>query len=535
MSTDHRLMDTEGGQIRQAIIYARVSDPKQKTQGHGLTSQETRCREYAALRGYRVIETFNDDFTGGRADRPGMEAMLGFLRKNRSKRLVVIIDDISRLARGVTAHWELRESIARAGGELVSPSIEFGEDSDSKLIENMLASVSQHQREKNAEQVKNRMRARAQNGYWGFWAPRGYTYEAKRGEGKVLVRDEPLASVVQEALEGYASGRFQTPAEVKRFLETQPAFPKDLPGGKIRHQRISDLLRQPLYAGYIEVPNWNVSLRPARHEGLIDFLTFKKIQERLDTRALAPARKDISADFPLRGFVSCGSCGNPLTAGWSHGKLKQYPYYLCHTRGCPSYKKSIRRADIEGEFETLLTGLRPGPALFKTAVMMFKEVWEHRLTNAAALARSVSEDIAKLEREIGKMVDRVIIADSPALVTAYENRIREMEQDKHVLTENAARFTAKRPGFETAFRTPLSFLANPIKLWNSNALEQKRTVLKLAFASRPQYVRGEGFRTLDMALPFKALADLRMSGNGVVEPRGIEPLTSSLRTTRSPN
>ena len=524
----HSSQPPGGVEPRAALIYARVSDPKQKTQGHGLASQETRCREFAALRGYRVIETFQDDFTGKFASRPAMDDMLAYLRKNRAQRLVVIIDDISRLARGITAHWELRDSIARAGGELVSPSLEFGEDSDSKLIENMLASVSQHQREKNAEQVKNRMRARAQNGYWGFWAPRGYKYEAKPGEGKVLVRDEPLASVVQEALEGYASGRFQTPAEVRRFLETQPAFPKDLPGGGIRHQRISDLLRQPLYAGYIEVPNWNVSLRPARHDGLIDFLTFKKIQERLVARALAPARKDLSADFPLRGFVSCGSCGNPLTAGWSHGKKKQYPYYLCHTRGCVSYKKSIRRADIEGEFAELLTCLRPGPELFKAAVMMFKEVWEHRIANAATLARSVGEDIARLDHEIAKMVDRVVQADSPALIAAYETRIRDMEQNKQVLAEKAAKFTAKKPGFEKAFRTPLSFLANPIKLWNSNQLERKRMVLKLAFASRPQYVRGEGFRTPDMTLPFKALADLSAVGNGMVGPEGLEPPTKRL-------
>ena len=50
--------------------------------------------------------------------------------------------------------------IANAGGFLESPSIEFGEDPDSILVENLLASVSQHQRQKNGEQTKNRMRSR---------------------------------------------------------------------------------------------------------------------------------------------------------------------------------------------------------------------------------------------------------------------------------------------------------------------------------------------------------------------------------------
>ena len=47
----------------------------------------------------------------------------------------------------------MRALVAEAGGKLQSPSLEFGEDSDSRLIENMLASVAQHQREKNTEQV----------------------------------------------------------------------------------------------------------------------------------------------------------------------------------------------------------------------------------------------------------------------------------------------------------------------------------------------------------------------------------------------
>ena len=86
--------------------------------------------------------------------------MLAFVRKNRRDDIVVIIDDISRLARGLQAHLKLRAEIDRAGGTLESPSIEFGDDSDSILVEHLLASVSQHQRQKNGEQARNRMRAR---------------------------------------------------------------------------------------------------------------------------------------------------------------------------------------------------------------------------------------------------------------------------------------------------------------------------------------------------------------------------------------
>lgn len=166
---------------QQAVIYCRVSSPKQVTEGHGLASQETRCREYAKHKGYDVVEVFHDEgITGKLLDRPNMKAMLTYLKKHRTINLVVIIDDISRLARDIETHLRLRASIAATGGKLESPSIEFGDDSDSRLVEHLLASVAAHQREKNAEQVFNRMKARMMNGYSVFNAPVGYRYDNSR-------------------------------------------------------------------------------------------------------------------------------------------------------------------------------------------------------------------------------------------------------------------------------------------------------------------------------------------------------------------
>src|SRR3546814_3845267 len=91
-------------------------------------------------------------------------------------------------------------------------------------MEQLLASVAQHQRQKNGEQARNRMRARMLGGYWVFMAPLGYRYEKSPAGGSILVRDEPVASIIQEGLEGYASGRFNSKAEVKRFFESHAGF-----------------------------------------------------------------------------------------------------------------------------------------------------------------------------------------------------------------------------------------------------------------------------------------------------------------------
>lgn len=507
-------MHYDGGKphnIKKAVIYCRVSSKAQTKRGDGLKSQETRCREYARYRGYDVVQVFTDDLTGQRADRPGLTTMLSFLKADRRNPHVVIIDDLTRFARNVRVHFELRQAIMMAGGILESPSVELRDDADGELHEYILASVSQHQSRKNAEQTLNRMRARCMNGYWVFQPPIGYKYEKRDGHGKVLVRNEPLASIVQEALEGYASGRFDTQVEVKRFLESQPDFPKDLPDGQIRNQRITDILTRVTYAGHMEVPNWNVPLRKGHHEGLISLATFEHIQARLKGGARVPARKDITEDFPLRGFITCGDCCKPLTACWSTSKTgKKHPYYLCYNRDCTSYRKSIPRDRIEGDFAALLHDLRPAPKLFDIVGTMFRTAWDARLAQAETMAASLRRDVARIEKHIEQLVDRIVDSESATAIAAYERRIAALEREKLAADEKLANGPGPRRTFEEMFELAMTFLANPWKLWVSERLEDKRTVLKLTFAKRLPYHRENGFRTPETTIPFNMLGGKNM-------------------------
>lgn len=518
--------DRETG-TRKAVIYRRVSSKKQEERGDGLNSQETRCREYARYKGYEVIETFSDGMSGKFSSRPGMRAMLAFLRQRRKFGTVVIIDDISRFARGIEAHLKLRAELSAAGGRLESPSIEFGEDSDSLLVENLLASVSQHQRQKNGEQVVNRMRARTLNGYWVFQAPIGYRYERSDDHGKVLVRDEPFAGIVQEALEGFACGRLETQMEVARFLGRFAEFPRDARTGEVHSQRVREMLTRPVYAGYVEATGWNVSRRKGRHQGLISFDTFQRIQDRLNGGAKAPARPDINADFPLRGFVLCNDCKNPLTACWSTGRGgTRHPYYLCHTRGCVSCRKSIRRDEVEGAFEQVIRSLRPTPQLFGLAGAMFESAWSQRTSQAQARRQELAKQAAQLDRQIAGLLDRVVEATNTSVIRAYEARIAALEQQKLLVAETLESLGAPVRSFEELFEPAMQFLRNPWKLWDSGQLTLKRMVLRLAFAERIAYCRKSGLRTAKTALPFRLLDGLSCSDVRLVEPNGIEPSTS---------
>ena len=518
--------------VTECLLYVRVSSKAQVKRGHGLKSQETRLREYAKFKGYDVVDVYPDDLTGRVSKRTGMEELLAFIKKHYPKRR--LIDDFTRFARSVRTHEDLRDAIVGAGGILEGPSITFGYDADSRMVEYVLATVSQHQSEKNAEQTVYRMRARVMNGYYVHaQPPRGYRYNKTRTEGKVLIRDEPLATIVQEALEGFASGRFDTQVEVKRFLESQPLYPKDLPDGQIRNQHIKDMLTRATYAGLVEAPKWGVTLRKGRHEGLISISTFEKIQERLTGGAKVPARRDLDADFPLRGAVVCGDCDKPLTACWSKGKTKRHPYYMCFNRDCVSNRKSIRRDVIEGEFEGLLDSLRPTRGLFNIVRAMFKDEWDRQLTQGKNIAAQLRGQVRKIEKQIEGLLDRIVETSSASVVTAYEKRINRLERERLVAQEQLSTVGQPQRPFEEMFELAMQFLSNPQKLWLSDRLEDKRTLLKLTFSERLAYRRGKGFRTPKMALPFKALADFTGGKNEMAHPTGFEPVTSAFGGQRS--
>lgn len=104
---------------RKAVIYIRISTAKQKQEGDGLNSQKRSCLDYARYKGLVVGDEhiFSDIISGKYATRPGMDRMLDFLRQNSSEHYAVIIDDISRLARDIVAHIQIRSEISEAGGQ----------------------------------------------------------------------------------------------------------------------------------------------------------------------------------------------------------------------------------------------------------------------------------------------------------------------------------------------------------------------------------------------------------------------------------
>ena len=508
-----------------ALIYCRVSDKKQKTDGHGLESQEHRCRQYADNEGYVVEAVFPDDHTGGGdfMRRPGMRAMLAYLEAQAGKRYVIIFDDLKRFARDRDFHWKLRKELAERGATPKCLNFNFEDSPEGEFIEAIMAAQGHLEREQNRRQVIQKMTARLEKGYYVFHPPVGYRYEKTKQHGKLLVRDEPVASIIAEALTGFAIGRFRSQVEVKRFLERQPDFPKSGASGYVHPSKVKDMLQRAVYAGCVEAPEWNVSLRKGQHEGLISFETFERIQSVLNGKTYAPARASINEDFPLRGFVACDDCGEAMTSCWSKGRSKHYAYYLCDTPGCTSKRRSIARAKIEDGAESILRSLQPASQLFDMAREMFKDIWSVRVSEAEKAAQSISIQIKGVEKQIDSLLDRLVDASSQSVIRAYETKIEKLELEKLRLLDQQEKGGIPSGHLDEFIEPAMKFLANPWNIYQKGGFAMRQTVLRLAFAEPLRYSRENGYRTAKTTFPFKVLAEISSPKCGMVGDPGIEP------------
>ena len=516
----------------RALIYCRVSSTKQRLEGSGLESQEQRCRVYAHEKGYDVEAVFPDDVSGGGdfMNRPGMVALLSYLNAQRGKPYVVVFDDLKRFARDTEFHLKLRREFAMRGATIECLNFRIEDTPEGKFIETVIAAQGELEREQNRRQVVQKMKARVENGFWVFRAPVGYRYEAApSGGGKVLVPDEVLAPVVRDALVGYATQHLASQSDVRRYLERSPHFPKDLKDGTLRPMTVTRLLKKAVYAGYVEAPKWDVSLRKGQHEGLISFETHQRILDNLEGKKRRPAaRKDFHEDFPLRGFVLCDCCGNAMTAAWSKGKYKSYAYYRCETRGCEAKSKSVPRAKMEQGFEEIMKGLRPTKGFCSLVKAMLRDAWDMRLSIAHGEKDALRKQLTDVERQIENLLDRVVDTSTASVVAAYEKRIEKLEREKIVLAERLEKTIPSKGRLESCIELALRFLSNPWDLYEKGDHAVRQTVLKLTFSEPLRYGLNGVYGTPEFSFPFRYLAGLSGQKSEMVLPERFELSTSPL-------
>lgn len=101
-----------------------------------------------------------------------------------------------------------------------------------------------------------------------------------------------------------------------------------------------------------------------------------------------------------------------------------------------------------------------------------------------------------------QLLDRIVEAESSTVISAYENRIAELESTKLLLKDKMARAAQPKRDFDESFRNALAFLASPWNIWMNGSFAEKKMALRLTFPKHLVYDPKGGVRNTELSIPF---------------------------------
>jgi site-specific DNA recombinase len=366
--------------MESAVIYARVST---KEQSDSLPVQEKKARDFAHTQGLSVLHVFTDAGASARtADRPQLQAMLAFCRKNKNKFKHVIVADLSRLARNVADQGTLIAELAELGLRLRSvDESSLQDDATGKLGKNIIGAFSQFFSDSLSERTKFRMAAAVKQGRFVWKAPLGYL-----NVNKTLRVDPERAALIRKGFELVGTGNYTADDTLRSVTALGLRTARGL---KVSRQTWHMILRNPLYKGWVKSGDLQVR---GIHPSIVSEQLFSSVQEVLAGRSkAAKTRQVLNPEFPLRQIVRCAKCGKGLTGGIAK---KTFPYYWCYTRDCRSV--FVPADGLEAAFVRWLSMYEPTTEYLRMLPEIAKEVWDKRQERATQDTRTLK---AKLDEQ----------------------------------------------------------------------------------------------------------------------------------------
>jgi len=271
--------------VKLAAIYVRVSTEDQAKEGFSLSAQLERLRSYCSARGWEVYREYVDDgYSGKTTARPAYRRMM----EEIDSWDVLLVMKMDRIHRNMKNFMEMMELLRRKGKEFVSMTESLDTSTAmGRFVVDIIQRIAQLESEQIGERVFAGMEQKARteleklgdrHPYLGFAHPYGYDYSG----GKLKV-NEREAEYVRLIFREYLKGR--TMEEICRMLNRMSVPTKK--GGKWAKYTISRILKNPVYAGYIE---WNGIIKKGLHEPIIDEETFTSVQKLLEARGGTPVR-----------------------------------------------------------------------------------------------------------------------------------------------------------------------------------------------------------------------------------------------------
>ena len=207
----------------RAVLYCRVSTEEQAERGTSLGDQARRCEEYAAERGWALVDRFIEDgVSGATTNRPALNRLLALADKQAFQ--VVVVTDPDRMSRDLVDGLVIERTLAASAVDvvyLIQPSM-------STLERQLRGVIAEEERRKIRDRVSRGQRAVAAEGSWpGGPPPYGYRI-TRSGRGRARLEINPdEAAVLTAIIAGFVDDRLTTHEIASVLNERKVATPSE--------------------------------------------------------------------------------------------------------------------------------------------------------------------------------------------------------------------------------------------------------------------------------------------------------------------
>ena len=400
------------------LIYCRKSSESEERQILSLDSQEETLVQLAKKNNLNVVEIFRESKSAKKEGRPLFTDMLKLLAKGKIDG--VICWKLDRLARNMADGGRIIDLLQRGViKEIRTPEATHLPSDNVLMLAVQLGMANQYIRDL-SENVKRGNRTKLEHGDFPNRPPVGYLNDKLN---KKIIVDESRKKYIVRMFELYATGGYSF-KEISNILFSEGLHSTS--GKKILKHKIQIMLSNPFYYGTM---SFSGKLYQGNHMPLISKDLYDKCQEVGDKRGRPHMEKHF---FPLRGFVTCDTCGCMYTTALKKGK---YNYYYC-TNGkgiCNSHKSYMTDNDIYKRFVPILETLTVDPELVE---IMYQSALEQSGTDTAYF----DETIQNLQTTLQALTER----ESRLLDTFLDQSISKEVYDKKSLEISNTIFQTKQ-------------------------------------------------------------------------------------------
>ncbi len=386
--------------MKKAILYIRVSTDEQAETGFSLRHQEEQLKIYCVNKEIEAVKIFTEDYSAKTFNRPEYKKLFDFAERNKNDIDYLLFVKWDRFSRNIAESYVEIGKLQRLNIKPLAIEQPINTDVPEELLMLTIYLASPEvENKRRSLNVKVGMRRSRKEGRYLGATPRGYT-SVKDEHGKPLLVPNKDAKHIKRAFELIGSGN-HSQREVINILKED--------GCTITRTRMSSILKNPLYKGFLKVPAYKdepEQIIKGIHEPIISEILFEQVQQTISgRRPKKVAYKTRSLDkFPLRGIIECEKCGNKLTASSSKGNGGFYEYYHC-TNGC-SKRFSVKVLDKE--LENILKGLKLKPEIKELYIKMLEKELAGDKRKSVEEKKRLTTIISNLNQKLEKIQNLLI-------------------------------------------------------------------------------------------------------------------------------